>query len=49
LPENLNLIHQELCELMFVESGNRTLCRLIRAIVYAHGWQRAILGSVVVE
>jgi len=49
LPENLNLTHQELCELIFVESSNRTLFRRIRAIVCACGWQRATLGSVVVE
>jgi len=44
LPENLNLIHQELCELLFVESSIRTLFRRIRAIVCARGWQRANLG-----
>jgi len=46
LPENLNLIIQEFCELIFVESSNRTLFRWVRAIVCAHGWQHANLGSV---
>jgi len=46
LPEHLNLIHQELCELIFVEPSNRTLFQCIRAIVCARGWQRANLGSV---
>jgi len=49
LPENLNLKHQELCELIFVESRSRTLFRHIREIVCARGWQHANLGSVVVE
>jgi len=47
--ENLNPVHQELCELIFVELTNRTLFRSIRIIVCARDWQCANLGSVVVE
>jgi len=49
IPESLDLLHQELCELIFVESHSRTLFWRIKAIVCARGWQRTNLGSVVVE
>ena len=47
--ENLNPVHQELRELIFVESVKWTLFPSIRIIVCAHGWQCTNLGSVVVE
>jgi len=42
-------VHQELCEIIFFESRNRTLFPIIRIIVCVRGSQRANLGSVVVE
>jgi len=57
LSENLNPLHQELFELIFVESSNQTLvpehqtnCLCVwLATRCAHGWQRANLGSVVLK
>jgi len=48
-PENLNSMHQELCELTIFELSNRTRSQRIGLIVCARGWQRANLGSVVFE
>jgi len=47
--ENLNPVHQELWELILVQSSNRTLFSSIRIIVGARGWQHATLGSVAVQ
>jgi len=49
LPENLNPVHQELCELIVIELRNCTLFPGIRIIVCACGWQHGDLGSVIVE